>query len=247
MVRTSAWSLLISLAATASCERATAGAPPVAAHQYIVGIDISGSRTSAQLQEERQVVDGLVTRMTPGDRIILIETYRAGIDSAGQWQDSIPAPREAAVITGRDKRNVEQFRTVASAMAATFFDADASRKVMTTDLFHTLSRAADYAKAANGRRTTVVLLSDMLQSTSDVDFERAGGIPTAKWTDALKAEGRLPDLHNVCVFVIGADASTRTGAKVRDFWRHWFDVTGATFRPENYRNMVADPGEITCN
>jgi len=236
----------ILLAATTSCERATAGAPPAPAHQYIVGIDISGSRTSAQLQEERQVVDGLVARMTAGDRIILVETYRAGIDSAGQWQDSIPAPREPGVITGRDKRNIEQFRTVASAMAATFFDADASRKVMTTDLFHTLSRAADYAKAANGRRTTVVLLSDMLQSTSDVDFERPGGIPTAQWTDGLKAEGRLPDLRNVCVYVIGPDPSTRTGAKVRDFWRHWFEATGATFRPENYRNMVADPAEIGC-
>jgi hypothetical protein len=48
------------------------------------------------------------------------------------------------------------------------------------------------------------------------------------------------------VFVVGADATTRTGARVREFWRHYFDASGATFRPENYRNMVADAGEIGC-
>ena len=112
--------------------------------------------------------------------------------------------------------------------------------------FRTISRAADYAKSGAGRRTTLVLLSDMLQSTADVNMERAGGIPSDAWTDALKRDGRLPDLRNVCVFVIGGDPTTRTGARVRHFWEHWFQAAGATFPRENYRNMVADPGEIGC-
>ena len=242
---------LLALATTLSgCERASAsgaGEPvPVTARQYIVGIDISGSRTPSQLQEEQQVIDGLIARMGPGDRIVLIETYRSGVDSAGQWQDSIPAQRIAGTMTGRDRRNVDQFRVVAGQMASTFFDPKVSRTVMSTDLFHTLHRAADYAKAANGRTTTLVLLSDMLQSTSDVNMERAGGIPSERWTSTLKAEGRLPDLRDVCVFVVGADATTRTGAQVRQFWQHYFAEAGATYRPENYRNMVADVGEIGC-
>jgi hypothetical protein len=184
--------------------------------------------------------------MGPGDRIVLIETYRSGVDSAGQWQDSIPAQRIPGTLTGRDRRNVAEFRLVAHQMASSFFDPAAAGKVMSTDLFHTLYRAADYAKAANGRRTTVLLLSDMLQSTREVNMERQGGIPADSWTDGLKAERRLPDLRDVCVFVVGADATTRTGARVREFWRHYFDASGATFRPENYRNMVADAGEIGC-
>ncbi|MDB4879065.1 MAG: hypothetical protein JWL60_511 [Gemmatimonadetes bacterium] len=131
-------------------------------------------------------------------------------------------------------------------MASTFFDPAASRKVMSTDLFHTLHRAADYAKAANGRRTTLVLLSDMLQSTGQVNMERSGGIPGDAWITGLESEGRLPDLRNVCVLVVGADATTRSGARARQFWSHYFEAAGATYRPGNYRNMVSDPGEIGC-
>jgi len=245
---TSTVALVLALAGV-GCERASATAaatPPIPATQYIVGIDISGSRTPSQLQEERLVIEGLIGRMGPGDRIVLIETYRSGVDSAGQWHDSIPAQRIPGTMTGRDKRNVDQFRVVARQMASTFFDPSASGKVMSTDLFHTMHRAADYAKAANGRQTTLVLLSDMLQSTREVNMERAGGVPGDAWTTALKAGGRLPDLRNVCVFVVGADATTRTGARVRQFWQHYFEATGATYRPENYRNMVSDPGEIGC-
>ena len=238
---------LLALLPLASCEHAAAsGSAALPARQYIVGIDISASRTTFQLAEERRMIDGLIGRMTPGDRIVLIETYQAGVDSAGQWQDSIPAPRIAGTLTGKDKRNAEQFHLVASQMASTFFDLTGTHKVMSTDLFHTLRQAADYARAANGRRTTVLLLSDMLQSTSEVDMEQPGGIPAASWIDGRKAEGRLPDLHNVCVFVVGADPTTRTGTRVRAFWEHYFEAAGATFKPGNYRSMVADAAEIGC-
>jgi hypothetical protein len=238
---------LLALLPLASCEHAAAssgaGAP---AHQYIVGIDISASRTTFQLAEERQMIEGLIGRMAPGDRIVLIETYQTGVDSAGQWQDSIPAQRIPGTLTGKDRRNVEQFHLVASQIASTFFDLAGKPKVMSTDLFRTLYQAADYAKAANGRRTTVLLLSDMLQSTSEVNMEQPGGIPAAAWVDGRKAEGRLPDLRNVCVFVVGADPTTRAGARVRAFWEHYFDAAGATFKTENYRSMVADAREIGC-
>ena len=233
----------------ASCEPpAAAGGSVVApAQQYIVGIDISTSRTTSQLNEERQVIEGLIARMGPGDRIILIETYRAGIDSAGQWQDSIPAERTPGTLTGRDRRNVDQFRAVATQMAGTFFDSSAAGKATSTDLFHTLNRAADYVREANGRRTTLLLLSDMLQSTSEVNMEQPGGVPAHSWIDQLAKERRLPDLHGVCVFVAGADATTRAGARVRDFWQHYFEATGASLKPESYRNMVADAGAVGCS
>jgi hypothetical protein len=216
------------------------------ANQYVVGIDISGSRTSSQLQEEQAVVEGLMSRMSFGDRIILVETYRTGIDSAGQWQDSIPARRFTGELRARERADLEEFRSAAPRVAATFFDAEKSKRVMSTDLFRTLWRAADYAKSANGRRTTLVLLSDMLQSTSEVNMERAGGVPPGSWIESRKAEGRLPDLAGVCVFVVGADPSSQQGAKVRAFWQKYFEAAGAQAPSTNYRNMVSDVGEIRC-
>lgn len=249
MLNASRYLAVLALLPLASCEPPAAASSSVVApaKQYIVGIDISNSRTSSQLNEERQVIEGLIARMEPGDRIILVETYRAGIDSAGQWQDSIPAERTPGTLTGRDRRNVEEFRAVANQMAGTFFDASAAGKATSTDLFHTLNRAADYVREANGRRTTLLLLSDMLQSTPEVNMEQPGGVPSNAWIDQLKAERRLPDLRDVCVFVAGADATTRAGARVRDFWQHYFEATGASLRPESYRNMVADAGAIGCS
>jgi hypothetical protein len=122
-----------------------------------------------------------------------------------------------------------------------------SANVLFTDLFHSVQRAADCAKPAIGRRTTFVLLLDTVQSTSDVDMEKAGGVPTDQWADALKIDGRLVDLSGVCVVVVGADATSRHGAPVRRFWTHCFDTSGATFGPANYRTMVAGPAEIRCS
>lgn len=231
----------------------TAGAdskvpPPRIATQYIVGIDISGSRSASQLHEEEEVLQGLIQRMDYGDRLVLVETYRTGIDSAGQWQDSIPYPKFPNKVTGHDKEKLEQFKVVAAQIASTFFDPEKSKEIKSTDLFHTLTRAADYATAANGRKTTVVLLSDMLQSTAEVNMERDGGIPDDSWIYRLKAEGRLPRLDDVCVFVVGADPRlTDKGAKVRQFWEHYFRAANAIYQSENYRNMIADPAEIRCN
>jgi hypothetical protein len=216
------------------------------ARQYVVGIDISGSRSASQLQEEQAVVEGLMSRMSFGDRIVLVETYRTGIDSAGQWQDSIPSRRFTGELRARERASLEEFRATGPRVAATFFDAEKSKRIMSTDLFHTLWRAADYAKSANGRRTTVVLLSDMLQSTDEVNMEQPGGMPSDGWIERRKAEGRLPDLADVCVFVVGADPSTSRGAKVRAFWQKYFEAAGASFPAGNYRNMVADVGEVHC-
>ena len=108
----------------------------------------------------------------------------------------------------------------------------------------TLYRAADYAKAANGRRTTLLLLSDMLNATRELNMERAGGVPDSAWIAARVGEGRVPDLRGVCVVVVGADVRTGTGVAVRRFWEGYLRAAGAEVA--EYRNMVSDAGEVGC-
>ncbi|MDB4887680.1 MAG: hypothetical protein JWN79_3118 [Gemmatimonadetes bacterium] len=214
-------------------------------HQYIVGVDVSSSVTDPQREDQQRALAGLVKRMQPGDRIVIVETYRQGTLAARQWIDSIPRPRHEGPPSSRDRQNVQVFQVVAGRMASSFLKPPA-QSIMSTDLLRTISRAADYAKSGAGRRTTLVLLSDMLQSTREVNME-SGAIPGDAWIQARRREGRLPDLRNVCVFVIGGDPTSRTGARVRRFWEHYFVAAGATFPPENYRNMVADADEIGCS
>ena len=234
------------VSAALACRDAEADPASVGA-QYIVGIDISGSRTPTQLDEASDLLSGLIGRMSNGDRLVLVETYQTGTDAARQFDDSIPAPRRAGRLTAGDRKKAERFRSSAVLVARTYFDTTRSKQIKSTDLLTTLGRAADYAKAGHGRPTTVLLLSDMLNATPELNMERAGGIPDSAWIARRQAEGRLPDLRGVCLFAVGADVSSARGARARTFWRAYLSAAGARFPDGNYRNMVSDPAEVRCS
>lgn len=131
-------------------------------------------------------------------------------------------------------------------MAGGFFQPPPGQPVMTTDLLAMLQRAADYAHGAGGRRTTLLLVSDMLNATAELNMERAGGVPDPAWIAQRQADGRVPDLRGVCVVVAGADVSSARGVAVRDFWRAYFEAAGADFDADRYRTLIADPGAVGC-
>src|SRR5439155_21202330 len=113
--------------------------------QYIVGIDISGSRTPMDLRESKALLERLVTeRMSYGDKIVFIEMY--GATEPQQFRDSVKALREATPST-REKRELDDFRARTLSILPMFFDSTRKHEVLSTDVFGTLSRAADYARA----------------------------------------------------------------------------------------------------
>lgn len=213
---------------------------------YVIGVDVSASQTPTRRQEGQELVHGVVGRMNFGDRITVVETYRARSDSAGQWSDSAPRARGPRPATQHERTRLQMFRQRARMMAGSFLAVDPSRPAMTTDILATVQRAADYAHAADGRRTTLLLISDMLNATGELDMERAGGIPGAGWVAERKAQGRLPDLRGVCVVVAGADVSSRRGVAAREFWERYFRATGGDFDVVRYRTMIADARDVAC-
>lgn len=234
------------MAAIAACGSTQLPPAGSTARLYIVGIDMSSSRTPAQLQDGRQLLDGVIGRMMNGDELVFIESYRAGTDSAVQWHRQVPPARVPGHPTGGEQKKAEQFRHAATAVAASLFDQSSSQRIMTTDLLSTLSRAADYAKAAQGRSTTLILLSDMLNSTPELNMERKGGVPPQSWITERKSQGRLPDLRGVCTVIVGADVSSVHGMATRAFWKQYFAAVGAKLPDANYRNMIVDPAEASC-
>src|SRR5687767_12114547 len=88
----------------AGCDDAVGSESPVQGHSYIVGVDISGSRTKAELEESRKLLEGLINRLEPGDRLTLIEVYQGGREPARQWSDSIRTPKKSGQLTGSDRR-----------------------------------------------------------------------------------------------------------------------------------------------
>ena len=225
---------------------AVGGESPIQGHSYIVGIDISGSRTKTEMDESKKLLDGLIDRLQPGDHLTLIEVYQGGREPAKQWSDSIRSPRDPKHPTASDERRVDDFKDIARMQTSILFDSARAREIQKTDIFGTLARAADYARASRNRPTTLLLLSDMMNETPDVTMTDPRQIPGDSWIRHLAAGKRIPQLRGVCVVVAGADVSTARGAAIRDFWNKYFEAAGTHVSPDNYRNMISDPSEVGC-
>ena len=235
----------LSLAA-AGCSSVDGSALPHQAHSYIVAIDISGSRTPTELGESKQLLNALIDKLEVGDRLTLVEVYQGGKLPARQWSDSTKAPREAGKVGPSELRRLEDFKSIARMQAQILFDTTRAKEIKHTDIFGTLVRAADYSRPAPNTRRTLLLLSDMINETPDVTMTSRSEIPTDAWIKHLAAQRRIPELRDVCVVVSGADVSSARGAAIRDFWEKYFAAAGAHLDPDNYRNMIANPGEVSC-
>ena len=231
----------------AGCGDAVGGEAADRGHSYIVGIDISGSRTKAELDESKQLLDALIGNLEAGDRLTLIEVYQGGREPARQWSSSIKAPRNPGKLTASDRRRVDDFKNIARMQSAILFDSARAKEIQSTDILGTLYRAADYAKASRNRGTTLLLLSDMMNETPDVQMTSTGGIPRDAWIRHLASAKRIPQLNGVCVVVVGADVSSARGAAIREFWNDYFEAAGTRVSPDNYRNMISDPSEVSCS
>ena len=240
--------LVIALALTITgCDSAVGSESTNPGHSYIVGIDISGSRTRSELDESKQLLNGLIEKLEPGDKLTLIEVYQGGREPARQWSDSIRTPRNPKQLTGSDRRRLDDFRNIARMQTSILFDSVRAKQIQATDIFGTLTRAADYAKASRNRPTTLLLLSDMINETPDVRMTTMQEIPGRTWIRERVDAKRIPQLRGVCVVVAGADVSSARGAAIRDFWDKYFAAAGTTVSSDNYRNMISDPSEVNCN
>jgi len=237
---------LLAALVVAGCHDAEGRESPNQGHSYIVGIDISGSRTKTDLDESRKLLDDLIDRLQAGDHLTLIEVYQGGRQPARQWTDSIRAPMNSGNLTGSDRRRLDDFKAIARIQTSILFDSVRAKEIQSTDIFGTLARAADYAKASRNRPTTLLLLSDMINETPAVNMISRADIPDDRWIRHLAAAKRIPQLRGVCVVVAGADVSSARGAAIREFWNKYFEAAGTHVSPDNYRNMISDPSEVGC-
>jgi hypothetical protein len=224
---------------------AVAKQPMIPGHQYIVGIDLSASRSKQAVDESRRLLDDLVdTKLVNGDQLVLIEMYGGATSAEHQWMDTVANVRTPGKLTPTDRRKLDEFKQEAHQVIDAVYNAATATKIESTDILGTLARASDYAKAGAGRRSTVVLLSDMENSTAEVEMAHA--VPAREWITTRKAANRLPDLGGVCVVVSGANSASAHGSKIREFWFEYFSETGAQLPGTNYREFIPVANEVHC-
>src|SRR5262249_57808317 len=128
-----------------------------------------------------------------GDQLVLLEMYGSSDNGDHQWIDSVPRARTPGTLTPGDRRKLDDFKVVAHQVVGAMFDPKRVRRIDNTDVFGTISRAADYAKGAHGRRQTLILLSDMENSTDEMRMERSG-VPSREWIAVRQSGNGLPDM-----------------------------------------------------
>ena len=209
---------------------------PRAARTVVAVVDFSGSQTSHAVGEARQYLQSVVEDLSYGDRFVLLEMYRTGSrDSVGRFVQEMPQPRRPDAVTSYDQRELDAARRGVLNALPIFFDPSLVRSVPTTDLFTTLHIAAEHLRDAGDSPKLLLLLSDMLQSTSEFEFEGARRMPGEGWIASQQQAQLLPPLDGTCVVVIGADHTTPPGQQVRQFWGEYFQATGALLAGDNYR------------
>jgi len=235
------------LSALGCGESAGAKVAPQPTNQFIVGIDLSASRSVEALRDSRRLLDNLVeSRLHNGDELVLLEMYGSSDTGDHQWIDSVPRARTPGVVTPSDQRKLDDFKAVAHQVIGAMFDPNRVRRIDNTDVFGTIGRAADYAKGARDRRPMLILLSDMENSTDEMRMERSGGVPSRDWIAVRQSANRLPDVSGVCVVVAGAGSKTQREAAIRDFWMRYFAASGTTLAAGNYRAFIPDVMELRC-
>jgi hypothetical protein len=230
-------------AETAAHSRANAAAPQ--RRQFIVAMDLSGSRSEEALRDGVRTLNRLAEALQPNDRLVLLRVESHGRQPGNARAFDMPTVENTSAVTTREQQSIEGVRDDIKRAGKRLLNEAPSFQKGGTDLLATLFAVADQIVEPRGE-TTLLLLSDMVQDSQGLRFDHGGVIPGTTWFARAKADGRVPDLHGVCVAVVGADPSTSEGIRIRQFWRRYFEMSGARFDKERYRLSAPDTTALAC-
>jgi hypothetical protein len=226
----------------------SAGANGVSTNrQFIVVVDLSGSRSDTEIDADKGLIGSIVYDLRPNDKLVLLRVAGTGAHrEVKAWNRTMPTVRDFRTMTTMEKRRIEAVRDDARRDANALFDARPSVKRTGTDIFSTLFTVRDHVLESGGRRSILVVLSDMIHEADGVNMAK-NPPPDSTWINKRKANGLLPELDDLCVSIVGADMSTAQGASIRRFWETYFKAAGAKFDVIRYRRTATLVESVTCS
>ena len=217
--------------------------PTTESRQYTVLVDVSQSRTSGMIAEGEHYMDALIDRMNYGDRLVILQMYEAGVNEARTDLDvSLTKPTDSLALD--ENEELKSTRNDLKEPVHLFFQRAHTRPVLHTDILTTLSIASE--KVSEGKRNVLVILSDMLQSSREFEFEHLKRMPPPGWIARRTQQGLTRPLYGACVVAVGADPSTHEGIVVRQFWQQYFKASNATLSARNYRTTPPSGDASLC-
>lgn len=216
--------------------------------QFILAYDRSTSITAQELCNYQQLTGEVLGYLRHGDRIAAIEILQLSLEEVPRrWSQPVQVRQREDRESPRDEVNRRRFVQDASDYLTAFTDPDDREDYLGTDILSTLHDIAAEVRAYPDHRTTVVLFSDMLQATPEVNMEGLVRMPPAGWVEQRAAAGRLPEFGEACIVVAGARTDTAEGQRVKAFWHEYFEATGATLLDHNYAYRPVRIPEEPCS
>jgi hypothetical protein len=214
--------------------------------EVMLAIDLSGSRSVADLKVDRELVEQAVEQLRPADKVVLLTVDGRTRERGNGWSFVVPPLKVDGHVSQIEEQNIADVKTDIRKQVDDLFKGGLDAKKPETNIFGTLFTVADFRHESDGRQTTLILFSDMLEDSGRVHFDRRGGIPKSNWVEEQRAAGRLPRLAGVCVTVVGADVSTEAGLQIRNWWATYFETAGAEFSADRYRQTATEMSTLFC-
>jgi len=188
----------------------------------IVPFDLTASSGADAVRQYAAAVATLITRLGPGERLIVIPIGERSWDDARTLIEA-RMPERCGPLRYRclkaQRELEERWQMVTRSLAA---NAKAS------DVLGAIERAAMLCPSAAPCR--LVVLSDLRHAVhGDLDFEALPIVPDAL-VSALAEHGRVASLPHAEVWLLGVQTRNKSAAyhdSLIHFWRHYFDVAGA--------------------
>ena len=206
----------------------------------LVLVDMSGSTNQARRTVYREAFGKVYENIQPGDRLVVgtitshsfIE-FKPAVDveipKQSIWDNRIRYEQNIA----KTKKNIEdEIERLLSQKKGTPY----------TEILNSLN-IADNIFHSEKRRKVLVILSDMIQDSKSLKFERIK--LTRQYTENLISQRRrqnlLPDLSGVRIYVAGASATdSEKFRSIQNFWTQYFVATGADFDPHRYGHSLIE-------
>lgn len=167
--------------------------------------------------------------------------------------DKMGRPTDNPILVEQDRKEADEKlerkkeELVKTAKDTLFAGGGEYKKILRTDIMSSLHVAERIFKNYHCDKSILVVLSDMIEDSSEYNFEKEN--LTDRQIEEIiikreKTKNRIPDLKDVEVYVVaaGAGGSKRFFA-IQSFWLRYFKECGANLSKENYGSALINFNE----
>jgi len=200
----------------------------------LVYVDLSGSISKQDWGIYKESFQKLIEKLEPGDKLVL---GRISDQSMATFKPDAERELPKSGVAFNDKEEGDKVKGV---LVKDFETLQSQPQTTLTNILDVLNISQDYFQKNPERKIHwVVILSDMVEESKDVNFKKKRLTPelVEKIISSKKKQNALPSLPGAKIFVAGAGEVKGNSSKyheIRDFWLRYFKETGAVCEPSMY-------------